>query len=266
MHLALLPLLGMLALTACTTTNHQSAMPKTRQTARSLKTTLSQPVQVNYLLFLPEGYEAKSAKTWPLILFLHGIGERGNDPWKVKVHGPPKVAEKMSNFPFIVVSPQCPNGEWWSNDKLLALLDKVIAKYSVDTNRVYLTGLSMGGFGAWNLALEFPERFAAVAPLCGGGNPYFPHAYNARRKAALHSLPFWAFHGDKDPAVAVEESERMVDALRKLGCDVKFTVYPGVGHDCWTQTYNNPQLYEWFLDHERKPSKSAASSKAESSK
>ena len=109
----------------------------------------------------------------------------------------------------------------------------------------------MGGFGAWNLALEFPERFAAIAPVCGGGNPYYPNGLNTRRKAALKSLPFWAFHGDKDPSVALEESERMVKALKRFGCDVKFTVYPGVGHDSWTQTYNNPELYEWFLAHER---------------
>ena len=125
-------------------------------------------------------------------------------------------------------------------------------RYKVDTNRVYLTGLSMGGFGAWNLSLKFPERFAAVAPICGGGNPYYPIALTARRKAALKSLPFWAFHGDKDDSVAIEESERMVNALKKFGCEVKFTVYPGVGHDSWTQTYGNPQLYEWFLEHERR--------------
>jgi len=228
-------------------------MPKPKQTAQVLDRAISKRAKADYLLFLPEGYSARSSKRWPLILFLHGIGERGTDPWKVAVHGPPKVAERLTNFPFIVVSPQCPNGEWWSNEVLTALLDEVTAKYKVDSGRVYLTGLSMGGFGAWNLALAFPERFAAVAPICGGGNPYLPTAYNAKRKAALKSLPFWVFHGDKDPAVALGESERMVDGLKKFGCDVKFTVYPGVGHDSWTQTYSNPALYEWFLEHERKP-------------
>lgn len=226
-------------------------MPPPKQTARVFKTTASDKVQLNYLLFLPESYNAKSSKQWPLILFLHGIGERGSDPWKVKVHGPPKVAEKMSNFPFIVVSPQCPNGEWWSNRPLIALLDQIIADYKVDTNRVYLSGLSMGGFGAWNLALEFPERFAAVAPICGGGNPYYPNGLSARRKAALKSLPFWVFHGDKDESVGIGESERMVNGLKRFGCDVKFTVYPGVGHDSWTQTYSDRRLYEWFLEHVR---------------
>lgn len=245
-------LLGAAALTVCELNNlHAAAMPQSKQTAQLLTKKTSETIKLNYLLFLPEDYAAKSSKRWPMILFLHGIGERGSDPWKVKVHGPPKVAEKMTNFPFIVVSPQCPDGQWWSNEILATLLDEAIAKYNVDTNRVYLTGLSMGGFGAWNLALEFPEKFAAVAPVCGGGNPYYPNAHNATRRAALKSLPFWAFHGDKDASVAIEESERMVKALKKFGCDVKFTVYPGVGHDCWTQTYNNPQLYEWFLEHER---------------
>src|ERR1051326_2608299 len=240
-----------LALSACTTSNHPTSMSKARNTAQVLDKNLSRRVKLNYLLYLPEGYNPKSSRRWPLILFLHGIGERGADPWKVKVHGPPKVAEQMTGFPFIVVSPQCPNGQWWSSENLTVLLDEISSKYQVDTNRVYLTGLSMGGFGAWSLALEFPERFAAVAPLCGGGNPSFVHSYSANRKAALQSLPFWAFHGDKDTSVALEESERMVNALKKFGCQVKFTVYPGVGHDCWTQTYSNPELYEWFLQHER---------------
>ena len=240
-----------LALTACTATRHHTAMSKPKQTAKVLDKTVSRRVKANYLLFLPDGYEAKPRARWPVLLFLHGIGERGSDPWKVKIHGPPKIAEQMTNFPFILVSPQCPNGQWWSNEILTALLDEIIAKYKADTNRVYLTGLSMGGFGAWNLALQYPERFAAVAPLCGGGNPYYIQSYNPTRKAALRALPFWVFHGEQDTAVAPEESRRMVDALKKIGCDIKFTLYPGVGHDCWTQTYNNPELYEWLLSHTR---------------
>ena len=227
-------------------------MPKPKQTVQVLAKTSSHRFRAKYLLFLPDAYKARSSKRWPLILFLHGMGERGEDLSKVKTHGPPKLVEKMTNFPFILVSPQCPNGQWWSNDLLAALLDEIIAKYKVDRSRIYLTGLSMGGFGSWSLAMEFPERFAAVAPVCGGGNPLYPNAYSPTRKAALKSLPFWVFHGEKDLAVPLLESERMVKALQKLGCDVKFTVYPGVGHDCWTETYNNPQLYEWFLAHERK--------------
>src|SRR3954470_23285862 len=118
-----------------------------KQEARTFDKKITRRAKVNYLLYLPEGYQARGKERWPLIFFLHGIGERGADPWKVKVHGPPKVAETMSNFPFIVVSPQCPDGEWWSTETLMALLDDVMDHYKVDPARVYLTGLSMGGFG-----------------------------------------------------------------------------------------------------------------------
>ena len=222
-----------------------------KQEARTLDKKVSKRAKADYLLFLPEGYQSRGKERWPLIFFLHGIGERGNDPWKVKVHGPPKVAEKMSNFPFIVVSPQCPSGEWWSTDTLMVLLDDVMDRYKVDPARVYLTGLSMGGFGTWSLALEHPERFAAVVPVCGGGNPLYVNSYDAARKAALKAVPFWVFHGDKDNTVPVTESQRMVEALKKFGCDIKLTTYPGVGHDSWTQTYANPELYQWLLEHRR---------------
>jgi predicted peptidase len=142
-----------------------------------------------------------------------------------------------------VVSPQCPEGRWWKVDDLATLLDEVEAKYRVDADRIYLTGLSMGGFGTWDLASNFPDRFAAIAPMCGGGQPEM-----ARR---LKYLPIWVFHGDADPSVPVKKSDDMVEALKKVGADVKFTKYPGVGHDCWTQSYANPELYTWFLSHTR---------------
>ena len=227
-------------------------MPKSRQTAEKMSRKVSETYKLNYLLLLPTDYKEKKKERWPLMLFLHGIGERGSDVNKVKVHGPPKVAEKMTNFPFILVSPQCPSGEWWHTESLMALLDEVTKKYRVDTNRVYLTGLSMGGFGSWSLALAYPERFAAVAPICGGGSPFRILAYEGNKQAAIKSLPFRVFHGDKDPAVNVSESERMVAFLKKYGCqDVELTIYPGVGQDSWTQTYKDPKLYDWFLSHRR---------------
>jgi len=241
----------LLLLIGCSLAYSNEAMSQARQSARTFSKKISTRVKTDYLLFLPEGYQARGRERWPLIFFLHGMGERGSDPWKVKVHGPPKVAEKMSNFPFIVVSPQCPDDQWWSTEVLLAVLDDVSARYKVDPKRIYLTGLSMGGYASWTLALEHPERFAAAAIICGGGNPNYLHAYGPPRKAALKALPVWVFHGDKDASVPLDESERMVAALKKFGCNVKFTVYPGVGHDCWTQTYANPELYEWFLKYER---------------
>jgi predicted peptidase len=212
----------------------------------------TQDVQVNYLLFLPKGYEPKAQKQWPLILFLHGAGERGTNIWKVATHGPPKQVASQPAFQFIVVSPQCAERRHWSADVLLALLDEVTAKYAVDRRRIYLTGLSMGGYGTWDLGLSYPERFAAIAPICGGGQMISLLLSSRDKGSAVKTLGVWAFHGGKDPVVPLEESQRMIEALKKVGAqDVKLTVYPEAGHDSWTETYRNPQLYEWLLQHER---------------
>ncbi len=205
-------------------------------------------VGYEYLLFLPADYGKDPAKRWPLMLFLHGSGERGTDINLVKKHGPPKIVEHEPDFPFIVVSPQCPSDVWWQPAALSALLDDVIANYQVDPDRVYLTGLSMGGFGAWALAAQEPSRFAAIVPICGGGDP--------RSAEKLKDLPIWVFHGEMDSSVPIQRSQEMVDALKAVGNDVKFTHYPDAGHDCWTRTYDNPQLYEWLLAHPRNPEKS----------
>jgi predicted peptidase len=212
-----------------------------------------QTLKAGYLLYLPKGYGEDAKKQWPLILFLHGVGERGTDPWLVAKHGVPKIDTTLPDFPFLVVSPQCAPDDKWSDELLLALLNEVEAKYSVDRHRVYLTGLSMGGFGTWSLGLHHPERFAAIAPLCGGGDLITPFVSAMDQKEALASLPIWAFHGAKDPVVPLAESQRMVDALKnRFGVrDVKLTVYPDAQHDCWTQTYANPDLYAWFLLHAR---------------
>ncbi len=223
------------------------------QTPQQFKKKISRTAQLDYLLYLPERYQ-KSGDKWPLMLFLHGAGERGTNLGKVTVHGPPKlVQEGQKYFPFVLISPQCPPGRTWRDDELLALLDHVIAKHNIDTNRVYLTGLSMGGYGTWSLGTKYPERFAAIAPICGGGEQIHILLGSAQKKAALSSLGVWAFHGGKDPLVVVEESQRMTNALMRVGCkDVKLTVYPEVAHDSWVNAYNEPQLWNWFLAHERK--------------
>lgn len=209
--------------------------------------TFAKPValELHYLLFLPEEY-GRAEKKWPLILFLHGAGERGENLEKVKVHGPPMLAERDKNFPFIVVSPQCREGKTWTNtaESLISLLDEIIASYDVDPGRVYLTGLSMGGFGSWELGCTYPDRFAAVVPICGGGQSW--------RVCDLKEVPVWVFHGAKDAAVPLAKSEEMVNALKACGGNVQFTVYPEAGHDAWTQTYNNPELYEWLLGQQKK--------------
>lgn len=225
---------------------------KPGQTVQRFFIERKQVLAADYLLFLPQGYGADPAKRWPLILFLHGAGERGTNVWLVAKHGPPKIDATQANLPFIVVSPQCPDGKIWSDDVLLALLDEIENQYAVDPHRIYLTGLSMGGFGTWSLGLSHPERFAAIAPICGGGDFITPYLAQDQHKAALNSLGIWAFHGGKDPVVPPVESQRMVNYLKQLGVpEVKLTVYPDAGHDCWTQTYANPELFAWFLQHSR---------------
>jgi predicted peptidase len=211
------------------------------QQAKQFEKDVTVKVKLGYLLFLPEGY-GKTDQAWPLLLFLHGAGESGTDLARVKIHGPPKLVETKKDFPFIVVSPQSP-GRGWNAETLTALLDEVVAKHKVDPNRIYVTGLSMGGFGTWTLAAATPERFAAIVPICGGGNPA-----DAKR---LKDLPIWVFHGAKDRTVPLERSEVMVNALKAAGSNVKFTVYPEAGHDSWTETYNNPELYKWLLQQRR---------------
>jgi predicted peptidase len=264
------------------------ALAADTQTVATFEKTITRKVGYQYLLSLPTGYEATSDKKWPVILFLHGSGERGTDPWKVAVHGPPKLIrgpvpataaptpapgtkappppppetpearalrEQSAAFlkaNFIVVSPQCPANTWWDDDGVLGLLDDIAAKYRTDPTRHYLTGLSMGGYGTWSVGLKYPERFAAIVPICGGGSTVDIRRTGRDKKAALTSLGIWAFHGAKDPTVLLEESETMVAALKKVGVtDLQLTVYPEAKHDSWTETYNNPELYAWLLKHKR---------------
>jgi len=222
------------------------------QTSQRFQKKITRSIKLDYLLFLPEGHSGKSAKKWPLMLFLHGAGERGSDLDKVTVHGPPKLVKTKKDFPFVLVSPQCPTNQTWRDDDVLALLDDVIAKHHVDTNRIYLTGLSMGGYGTWSLATKYPERFAAVAPICGGGEQIAVLLASPEKKRALQSLGVWAFHGAKDVLVPVEESQRMTNALMRARCkDVKLTIYPDLEHDSWTRAYNEPEIWDWFLAHKR---------------
>lgn len=209
------------------------------QTAQRLDVTIR--VEMGYLLYLPKDYETK--ESWPLVLFLHGSGERGDDLELVKKHGPPKLIAEGKEFPFIVVSPQCPKGKSWEPYELKVLLDDIVQKYRVDEERICVTGLSMGGFGTWKLAAYMPRRLAAIAPICGGGD-----LSSVRR---LTKLPIWAFHGAKDKSVPVERTQEMVDALTKNGGTPKLTIYPEAEHDSWTETYNNPEFYEWLLAQKR---------------
>ncbi|MEM8670036.1 MAG: prolyl oligopeptidase family serine peptidase [Planctomycetota bacterium] len=213
-----------------------------RQTVRSFDVKLP----LNYLQYLPADYKPSSAtdKKWPLLVFLHGAGERGSNINTVKRYGPPRRVASGDDFPFVIISPQCPRGSFWNIDHLLQLIRNVIEEENIDPDRVYLTGLSMGGFGSWALAAEAPELFAAVAPVCGGGDP--------RTAAALVDVPIWAFHGDADRVVPASASQKMVDAIKDAGGKkIEFTLYEGVDHNSWTETYANEELYRWLLKHQR---------------
>ncbi len=211
---------------------------------------LTRTATISYLLYLPGGYREDPDKQWPLVLFLHGSDERGNDPGELVANGLPKLLTTTLEFPAIVLSPQAPEDSvWWGAplDEVSALLDHVQAKYAVDPKRVYLTGLSMGGFGAWALALREPQRFAALVPIAGG--------WDSERDTIpgnicdIKAVPIWVFHGAQDDIVLPKKSQLMVDALKKCGVEVRFTLYPDADHrESFERAYDDPELYAWMFD------------------
>lgn len=198
-----------------------------------------------YQLHLPQGYSPIGTR-WPLMIFLHGSGERGSDIERVKVHGPPKVADRDPNFPFVLVSPLLPAEQDWDGAKLNALLAASLKSLRVDPTRVYLTGLSRGGHATWRWAAAEPWRFAAIAPVAGRGDP--------ATACTLARLPVWAFHGDRDDVVIPEGSFVMARAIRACGGQPRLTIYPDLGHNSWDPAYDEPALYLWLLSH-RTPTK-----------
>ncbi|MGD1000451.1 MAG: prolyl oligopeptidase family serine peptidase [Candidatus Brocadiia bacterium] len=200
---------------------------------------------LQYFVRMPRGADHGEAKKCPAIIYLHGAGDRGWDVAELAFSPIVKYAGGRKDFPFIVIAPRCPAAGWWPNlvPEMEDLLDEIIAKYPIDTERIYLTGLSMGGYGSWRLAAEHPDRFAALVPICGGGDP--------RYVERIKDLPIWDFHGAKDPTVSIEQSYEMVAALRKVHGRVHFTVYAEAGHNCWDRAYNTDELYSWMLRQAR---------------
>jgi len=232
---------------------------------------LNRTVEVNgarylYQVYVPAGYSVDQA--WPVILYLHGVGERGTDGLRQTLIGlPAAIRTAAARYPAIVVMPQVPPDSNWigaPGDAAMAALDRTLAEFRTDRERVYLTGLSMGGNGAWNLAYRFPERFAALVAVCGfvssaspavpGSRPAVPvdgdDAF-ATLAGRLGSLPVWIAHGEIDPVVPVSESRRAAEALRTAGGNVRYVEYPGVGHGVWEPTYASPQLVEWLFAQRR---------------
>ncbi len=198
-----------------------------------------------FLLYVPREYMRQ--QNTPLLLFLHGMGERGTDLAMVRRVAIPRLIEGGRDFPMLVATPQClvgPDGKgWWHAGDLIGLVDHLERQYKVDPKRIYVTGLSMGGFATWDLACRNPQRFAAIVPVCGGGNP--------NEAGKLKNLPTWVFHGDKDTTVALAKSQEMVDGMKAAGGNPKFTIYAGVGHNSWDRAYAEKDLVPWLLAQAR---------------
>lgn len=203
--------------------------------------TITKQVSAPYLLYVPPEYDDQAGRSWPFILFLHGAGQCGEDLVHVRDEGLPQFIARTPGFPFVVAAPQCPCGEWWDIDMLSALMTTLLEHLNIDKTRLYLTGLSLGGMGTWDLAARHPDWFAAIAPICG--------PVDAANAPKLKHIPIWVFHGEQDPHVPIAESIDMVEALQREGADVRFTIYPDGGHNVWDDTYSDPELYEWFLSH-----------------
>lgn len=233
----------------CKAQETESQTESSRQTVKQLPAPFaSRTDNLNdqFWLYLPDRY-AESPEKLPLIIYLHGSSRRGRDIEQVKANGLPPVLDSRDDFEFVVASPQAlSNYPWqvsWRPDDLILLLDHLLAEYNIDPRRVYLTGLSMGGYGTWACIAEHPDRFAAAIPICGGGDP------DLGKK--IGPLPVWAFHGDADNVVPVERSIEMVDAVNAAGGKARLTRYLKVGHDSYTQTYANPEIYLWLLEQKR---------------
>ncbi len=214
-----------------------------------------------YRLLAPDDYDPK--KSYPLVIFLHGAGERGTNNEAQFVHGVSPFAKEAGrkSHPCFLIAPQCPPGKRWVEVDwsakahtmpaepsepmalLLELLPQLQKRYSIDPKRIYVTGLSMGGFGTWDLLARRPSLFAAAVPICGGGDE--------ATAARIKDVPVWVFHGDRDGVVKVERSRNMVAALRKAGGKSKYTEYKGIGHNSWTQTYNDPAVLKWLFAQRR---------------
>ena len=239
--LAVLCSLGLLA--GCATRGSWTLA--TGQHPQAFQRQVTRVVDGKFLLFLPAAFKAHSGTKYPLLIFLHGSGEAGDDLEKVKAHGPPSFVDSQPQFPFIVASPQSPQSRDFDPVMLGAMLDELIAKLPIDKNRIYLTGLSLGGIWSYGWASLHPERFAAIAPVCGTWEP--------ADACKLRGVPVWAFHGAKDDRVPIAGDQAMVDAINACGGNAKISVYPDVGHDAWNPAYADPQLYAWLLQHQRHP-------------
>lgn len=231
-------------------------------------------VTYRFQVYLPEEWRRDDHKQWPIILFLHGRGERGSEGmWQTQIGLPQSVRDHPDRWPFIIVLPQCPQGSVWTDPEMLAMamatLDQETAEFHADLDRTYLAALSLGGYGAWELARSYPHRWAAIAIAASGVFwSYAPERWQeiatlpAEYARAVGRTPIWLFHGLEDPVVAPRESELMFDALKASDGHVRLWLYQNLKHDCWTRAFNEPELPRWLLAHRTGPAPDTAASSA----
>lgn len=199
----------------------------------------------NYLLYLPKNFDGMAK--FPLVIFLHGAGECGEDLNLLKCHSIPKICDKDADFPAVIVSPQCEAGKTWDSqtDRLYSFIQYIIREYAIDENAVSITGLSMGGFGVWQMIMDYPDLFSAAAPVCGGGMSW--------RVPAILNLPIRIYHGENDSAVNCFYAKDMYNALKNHGAkNVELFLYPGIDHDVWNIVYEKTDAIDWLIKN-RKP-------------
>jgi predicted peptidase len=243
------------------------ARPRERDTGFLDRTIKVGTASYRYQVYVPADWSKK--KKWPVILFLHGAGERGGDGLiQTEVGIGTAIRRHAERVPAIVVFPQCLKDRWWPEPEMqaqaLKALDESIKEFNGDTERVYLTGISMGGYGTWAIAANNPSRFAALAPVCGGvrtpprvaipqGTPAASDTSDPYQAVAqkVGGTPVWVFHGGADTVVPVSESQKMVDALKAAGGKVRYSEYEGVGHNSWDKAYGEPEFFTWLLSQKR---------------
>lgn len=228
----------------CLFVNTNTSIDKLLAQQTPYQINLKQEISMQYLLYLPQEYEVDTTKLFPLLLFLHGSGESGENIEKVKTHGPPKLIAEGKNFPFIVLSPQNPDiNKLWDAEAVSALLENIESTYRIDPTRIHLAGLSRGAYGAWQVAIQNPNKFASLIVISGVSPGYYVKW--------LKNTPIWVFHGEDDDVIPVTESDNAVKELQGNGQNVKYTRYPNTGHDAWTRTFENPELFKWVLEQQK---------------
>jgi acetyl esterase/lipase len=260
--LAVGTILSLVAISAAAAGRARQARPEPAQETGFL----NRKIELNgaayrFQVYLPEEWRRDDGKLWPIILFLHGRGERGSEGmWQTQIGLPAQVRDHPERWPFVIVMPQCPLPDHWTDPKVLdmamAALDQESAEFHGDPERTYLTGLSLGGYGAWELARVHPRRWAAIAIAAGGIFwSYDPERWQesstlpAEYAQALGRTPLWLFHGSEDNVVSPRQSELLYDAVKAAGGHVRLWIYQGLGHDCWSRAYNEPELPRWLLSH-----------------